>query len=72
MVPSSARSADAIWRELSSKWRVERLGKVELVSWRHPYKGTVGLIRRGGAIIGAVGVGDSKATAAFLEGLSSP
>jgi hypothetical protein len=67
LIPSAARRVDTIWRELASKWRVERFGKVELVSWRHPYRGTVGLISRGGAIVGAAGVGDSGATAALLD-----
>jgi hypothetical protein len=69
LVTSGTRTADAIWRELAGKWKLERAGKVELLTWRHPYKGTVGVARRSGAIVGAAGVGDSKATAALLEKL---
>ena len=69
VLPGPKQGAQDVWKALASHWKPVRQGGLEVISTAIPYKGTVALLRRDGAVLGAVGVGDLAATVALLRGL---
>jgi len=69
VLPGPKQSAQDVWKALAAHWKPVRQGGLEVISTAIPYKGTLALLRRDGAVLGAVGVGDLAATVALLRGL---
>lgn len=69
VLPGPKQSAQDAWKALAGHWKPRRQGGLEVIATEIPYRGTVALLRRDGAVLGAVGVGDLAATVALLRGL---
>lgn len=72
LLPQPGKNVEAAWHALSAQVKPQRLGGLELCAWQLPYRGTVGVARNHGALLGAVGVGDAKATAEVLRSWPAP
>jgi hypothetical protein len=72
LLPQPGKTVDATWVALAAQVKPQRLGGLELCAWPLPYRGTVGVARNHGVLLGAVGVGDAKATAEVLRSWPAP
>ena len=59
VLPPAGSDVDAIWQQLSSKWKViDADGGALVLAKKVPYTGLVGVTRKGDAIVGVVGAED--------------
>jgi len=72
VLPAPQQGAQDVWNGLAAHWKPVLRGGLEVIATKIPYTGSVALVRRGDAVLGAAGVGDLQATVTLLRGLTRP